>query len=148
LLLGEILARAMSEEYVDMMRDAIEGFNAGDPDRLGANLAPGGVIVPLRAALEDVVYSGPDAAREFWAASMQAWAAVHVDISEYRDLGDRVLALGEITATARESGVELETQVAWIATFENGQATEMRTFASQSEALEAAELGEQPDAQA
>jgi ketosteroid isomerase-like protein len=132
----------MSEPYVQMVRDAIAGFNDGDPDRMAASMAPGGVIVPLRAALEDIVYEGPNAAHEFWAASMQAWSALHIDVSEFRDLGDRVLVLGRLIATARETGVELDTQVAWIVTFEDDQVAEIRTFASQAEALAAAGLRE------
>ena len=124
------------------MRDGIEAFNDGDVDGLTAIMAPECRIVPLRAALEDTAYSGPDAAREFWAATMEAWSAVHLDIADFRDLGDRVLVLGRLTARARGTEAEVETQAAWIARFDNGRATEIRTYASQSEALEAVGLRE------
>ena len=130
----------MSRENVEAFRRGIEAFNQGDVDGLAATMAPEGRIVPLRAALEDTAYSGPDAAREFWEASMQAWSALRVDIADFRDLGDRVLALGTIRSTARGTQAAVEAQAAWIATFQNGRATEIRTYASQSEALEAVGL--------
>ena len=128
----------MSSEHVELMSAALDAFNAGDPDRMGADLAPDARIVPLRAALEDTVYTGPNAAREFWDASMQAWSALHVDVAELRDLGNRVLALGQLTGTARETGAQVEMQVGFIMTFERGKGTEIRTFTSQREALEVA----------
>jgi len=51
-----------------------DAFNRGDVEGFAAALTEDATIVPLRAALEDTVYQGPDAARDFWADAMEAWS--------------------------------------------------------------------------
>ena len=132
----------MSRENVEIVRRMVEVFNAGDVEGLSAVMAPDGRIVPLRAALEDTVYSGPDAARQFWEAAMESWSTLRLDIGELRDCGERVLALGSIKGKARGTEAEVETPAAWIVTVRNGRISESRTYTSQTEALEAVGLSE------
>jgi hypothetical protein len=54
----------MPLENVETMRAAIEAFNRRDSKSFGAFLAADAEIVPVRSALEGVVYRGPDAASE------------------------------------------------------------------------------------
>jgi len=132
----------MSRENVEVALRVIEAINEGDVDGLAAAMAPECKIVPLRAALEGTVYSGPHAAREFWEALVESWSALHVDLAEVRDLDERVLGLGTLTAKGRGTGAEVETQAAFVATIQNGRATELRVYPGHGEALEAVGLRE------
>jgi ketosteroid isomerase-like protein len=62
---------------------------------------------------------------------------------DIRDLGDSVLALGELIGTGRITGLNLSNEIAQLATFRDGRILSFRDFASQAEALEAVGLSDQ-----
>jgi ketosteroid isomerase-like protein len=66
----------------------------------------------------------------------------HKDIPDFRDLGDRVLALGTLRAVGKESGVETEVPWTVVATFRDGLVTHFIDYADRDRALEAAGLRE------
>ena len=63
------------------------------------------------------------ASRQWMAESDAAFEELRPLENEYRDLGDRVLALGRFHARGRESGLEIDSPIAWIyvAGWEAGQ---------------------------
>jgi hypothetical protein len=100
---------------------------------------PEPVIVPLRAFLEDVAYSGPTALADFVAASSETWTRVQIEPDEVRELeSDRVLCTGTLVATGRESGAEVRQSCAWLIGIRDGKVAEGRTYLSEQEAMEAA----------
>jgi hypothetical protein len=42
------------------------------------------------------------------------FSEIHVDLETYRQVGDRLLVLGEMTATGRGTGGERSSEVAWV----------------------------------
>jgi ketosteroid isomerase-like protein len=70
------------------------------------------------------------------------FSEVHAEVTEIRDLGDRVVGLGEIRARGRESGVEVATQVGWFLEVRDGMMRRGWAFTSHAEALKAAELSD------
>jgi ketosteroid isomerase-like protein len=64
------------------------------------------------------------------------------DPKEFRDLGDDVLLIGSIHARGRESGVEINSQTAWLVTLRGGRAVRARGYLNIQDALEAAGLSE------
>ena len=147
----------MSEEKIDVARRLIELFNrigasTGDstliasPDREAIKeiTTDDLEIVPLRAALEGTVFRGPNALDDFWAASRESWETLRMDIDEVSEHGDRVLAVGRLRGRSRETGMEVEAPMGWVATFANGKIASIRTYPSVAEAREAAEVGGQP----
>ena len=104
-------------------------------------LADDAEIVPLRAALEGTVYRGPDAVDQFWTAIEESWATVQMDVDELSEHGDRVLAVGRLRGRARETGIELDSPMGWVATFDDGEVVSLRTYPTVAEARVAAELG-------
>jgi ketosteroid isomerase-like protein len=128
----------MSEENVESMRAVVEAFNRRDVKALKAFLTTDAEIVPIRAAIEDTIYRGPDAAEQWVAAIDESWEELFVEIEEERDGGDRVLALGRIRGRGRESGAPIDVEAASVAYFRDGLVTTLRTYTNRAEALEAA----------
>ena len=131
----------MPEERVELARRLIELFNAGEREELKRITAEDAEIVPLRAALEGTVYRGPDALDQFWAAIDESWETVRMDPDEIMQRGERVLVVGRLQGRARQSGMDVDSPMAWVMTFENGKVASVRTYVSVAAAREAAELG-------
>jgi ketosteroid isomerase-like protein len=132
----------MSEENVESMRAVVEAFNRRDVKALKALLATDAEIVPVRAAVEDTIYGGPDAAEQWVAAINESWEELFVEIEEARDGGDRVLALGRIRGQGRESGAPIDVEAASVAYFRDGLITALHNYTNLAAALEAAGLSE------
>jgi ketosteroid isomerase-like protein len=131
----------MPEKRVELARRLIELFNRGDREGLKEITIDDAEIVPMRAALEGTVYRGPNALDDFWAAIDESWETVQMVIDEISEHGNRVLAVGRLRGRARRTGMELDSPMAWVATFDEGKVASMRTYVSVAEAREAADLG-------
>ena len=62
--------------------------------------------------------------------------------SEIRDLGERIVAIGQLYGRGRESGAEVESPIGYLVELKNGKATRIHDFFDPEEALEAAGLSE------
>ena len=65
-----------------------------------------------------------------------------VEYAEIRDLGDRLLAIGQLHTRGNLSGVVSETPYAILADYRGGKMTRSRTYLDAQEALDAAGLSE------
>jgi ketosteroid isomerase-like protein len=72
----------------------------------------------------------------------EAFGEIHIEISEIRDLGDRLVAIGRIRVRGKASGAETETPLALLTEVENGKTISIRGYLDPAEALEAAGLSE------
>jgi ketosteroid isomerase-like protein len=132
----------MSQENVEIAQRLVEWFNAGDADALQAHLTDDVEIVPLRAEIEDTVYRGPGAAAAFAADSDESWEEVRFDAEALRDAGERVVAIGQLSARARGTGAEVSARLALLFEFRGDRLSKARTYSNVQEALEAAGLSE------
>ena len=123
-----------------MARRLIELFNRRDLDGLKRISTADVEIVPLRAALEGTIYRGRDAIDDFSAALDESWESVEMDIDDVTLHGDRALAVGRLRGRARETGMEVDSPLGWVVTFEGDEVASVRTYTSVAEAREAAEL--------
>ena len=132
----------MSQENVEIVREAFDAFNHRDADRFASLAEADTEFRPLRAIVEGVssTYRRPDGFRQFLRDSDDAWQEIQITELEFRDLGASVLALGRFKALS--SGVELNLPGAWIAEFDNGRLVSVETFTDQTVALKAAALRE------
>ena len=62
--------------------------------------------------------------------------------TEFRDLGDRVLAFGTARVRGRESGAEVTHPMAVLVAFQDGEIIRIEDFGERDEALEVAGLSE------
>jgi uncharacterized protein len=133
----------MSNESVEVVRRCVEAFPRGveemlfyvDPEVVLHSAIVGGA--------EGNVYRGHEGFRRWFADSFESFEELRNEWSEFRDLGDRVLALGNVKARGRGSGMELDSPMGWLFTVRLGRVVEAQGFLSQSVALEAAGLSAQ-----
>ena len=72
----------------------------------------------------------------------ETWEGYRLQIDEFRDLDERVLALGRIEARGRGSGLQVKTPWACIFDFRDGKMSSARAYLVHAEALHAAGLSE------
>jgi ketosteroid isomerase-like protein len=126
----------MTQKNVEIVRASFEAWNRNDFEAWIKYFDP---EVQWSALLEE--FRGHAGIR-------QAWQSFKVDLhlkaryDDIRDLGDSVLALGELTGTGRMTGLNLSNEIAQLAAFRDGRILSFRDFASHAEALEAIGLSE------
>lgn len=91
---------------------------------------------------EATVYRGHEGIREMFRDFLDAFTEIHVDLSEFRDHGDRTVAIGRLRTRGKEGGALTESPWASVVEYEHGKAIRVRTYLDPKEALEAAGLRE------
>ena len=135
----------MSEENVEVCkrvfealgfrRDTEAGLQYIDPEAELHSAIIGGA--------EANSYRGHEGFRQWMAESDAAFEELRpLGPQEYRDLGDRVVTLGHFHARGRESGLEIDSPIAWVMTLGDGKLIRAEGFLNWAEALEAAGLSE------
>ena len=127
----------MSEENVDRFVKGIEAFNRSEIPGVLRFMDPEIEFEHRLAALQGN-FVGLDGVRGWLADLGEHFEAVQIHCPDVRDLGDRVLGLGTLRATGKESGVETEQPFAVVARYRDGRMTEFIDFGDEAEALEAA----------
>jgi ketosteroid isomerase-like protein len=132
----------MSEENMEIVRTAVEALSAGDFDALLKVSEPDIEFQSYLASLSEggTAYHGHDGLRRYQRDLLEAWEYYRAEIREYRDAGEMVVALGDIEARGRASGVEVKRPLAWVITMPGEKATRVQVFLDPAEALEAAGL--------
>jgi ketosteroid isomerase-like protein len=135
----------MSQENVDALRRAIEAATRQDIEALLEELDSevewvSAILVPMGGGAR--VARGHEGVGDMFRDFYDVFGEIEVEFSEFRDLGDRVLATGSIRIRGKESGAETETPWGYVADFKNGKATRIRTYTHLGEAFEAAGLRE------
>jgi ketosteroid isomerase-like protein len=130
----------VSRENVDIVRFALGAFNRRDGPGFDALLTADAEIVPVRAAVEDVVYTGPRAGSQYCVAVDERWDDLRWEVEDIRDGGEWVLALGNIQGRGRDSGAAIDAKGAWVANLRDGKIARFQTFSDRAAALKAVEL--------
>ena len=131
----------MSQENVDLFKESIDRFNSGDV--LGAlRYWHPEIRFEHRLAELQGDLTGIDAVRKWFVDATAHFDRWRIDCDDFRDLGDRVLALGMVRAVGKESGVEVEMPYTVVVTVKNGLVTHFTDYGDREKALEAAGLRE------
>ena len=131
----------MSQENVEAFERGFEAGNRGDIETLLEVLDP---EVAWHSALhallagEATVFRGHDGVRKMFRDLYEAFDEIHIELSEIRDLGDRLVAIGRTRARGEASGADVETPIGFVTEFKNGKAISVRGYLDPEEALEAA----------
>jgi ketosteroid isomerase-like protein len=132
----------VSAENVEIVREALRAFNRRDGPGFDALLAANAEVVPVRAAIETVVYSGSDAGSQYCSAVDERWENLSWKLEGFRDGGDWVLGLGHIQGRGRDSGARIDARGAWVVNMSGGKIVRFQTFSDRGEALRAVGLEE------
>jgi ketosteroid isomerase-like protein len=133
----------MSQENVELVRRLMKAYADGDIEEMLLHLDPDGELhSAIIGGAEGNVYRGHDGIRRWFAEVTDSFEDLRTELTEFRDLGDRVLAFGHMYARGRESGVELDSPTGWLFAVRHGKLAKAEGFLSRDDALEAAGLRE------
>ena len=135
----------MSEENVESFKRGTEAYNRQDVDALLEELDPevewhSALLIPFGG--EATVSRGHDGVREVLGEVNEALAEIHLEYSDIRDLGDRIVGIGRIRTRGKLSGAVTELDFGTVTDMKDGKGIRIWTYLDPQEALEAAGLEE------
>jgi ketosteroid isomerase-like protein len=136
---------AMSQENVEVAYRGLDAYNRRDIEALLETLDPEvewSPAFPVLLGGDAMAYRGHEGIREMFRDFDDVLEEIHVEYSEVRDLGDRVVAIGRIRTRGKASGATTESPFGSVTDLKDGKAVLVRTYLDPQEALEAAGLSE------
>jgi ketosteroid isomerase-like protein len=102
--------------YRRLLEDSRDAYNARDPDAWIAAWTPDCEWHPFLTARDegDPGYHGPNGIRAWFEDVDELFSEMHVDLETFREVGDRLLVLGQMTAENRATGETVSSEVAWL----------------------------------
>jgi ketosteroid isomerase-like protein len=131
----------MSQENVDLLRESIERFNRGNFAGVIRLMDPDIRFEHRQAELQGS-FTGVAAVKGWFAELGEIFENPRIDCDDFRDLDERVLALGTLRAIGRGSGAEVEAPYTAVASFRNGLITHFIDYGDKEKALEVAGVSE------
>jgi uncharacterized protein len=123
---------------VDVIRAWFDAYARRDMPAVLAAAHPEIEVRPaLVGGLEGSVHHGRDGLRDFLEEVDATWTDFRIEIEEYRDLGDAVIALGRTWGGGRD-GIAVDAPGGWVLDMSDGMVRRFRSFNSWEETLEAA----------
>jgi ketosteroid isomerase-like protein len=133
----------MTQNNVETFKRGLEAYNRRDAEAMLEDLDPGVEWYPALLVMlggEATVYRGHEGVRALLRDVDETLAEIHVEFTEIRDLGERIVAIGRIRTRGKTSGAVTESDLGYVADFKNEKVSRIRTYLDPREALEAAGL--------
>ena len=133
----------MSEENIETLKRGFEAASRLDGDALLEDLDPEIEWRPrfqIMLGGEARVFRGHEGVREAFRDLYGALDGIKPEVSEVRDPGDQIVALGRLSIRGKGSGAEAESPAGWVVEFKNGKVVRASEYLDPKEALEAAGL--------
>ena len=128
----------MSQQNLELARDLFEHWRERDYDALMEAAVPDVEIYSRFASLGGEPYRGEDGVRRWIAEIEGTFGRFDVRTTDFQDLRDRVLVLGDIRLQGKGSGIEIDQPMGWLLELQDGKLARMFFYSSHAEALEAA----------
>jgi ketosteroid isomerase-like protein len=137
-------AWAVSEENVEIVREAFEAFLEGDAERTAQLVDPELEFHGTVGGLQEgqVAHGQSEIDQTFEAEDLEAWEERRLEPEEFIDAGDDVVVLLHEYRRGRGSGVELETKTALVVAVRGGRVVRIQGYMDRDAALAAAGLSE------
>jgi ketosteroid isomerase-like protein len=134
----------MSQENVELVREAFEAFNRGDLEEALERMHPEIEWRTLDAFPDAGTYRGREEVREFWRTWRDTFRGFRLHLEECLALRqNHVLATFRVSGEGAESGVGVESPAVFqLGEIRDGRVFWVGMFSSESDALEAAGLSE------
>ena len=132
----------MSQENVELASAFFDAYNARDSDAVDRLLDPDAQITTLTGSAGMPTRWSRGTTSEYFEQLDEILADLRVEIQDYRELGERVIALGVIRGAGKASHVEVANDFAVVFVVRNSRIVRVDTYNNQKAALEAAGLEE------
>jgi ketosteroid isomerase-like protein len=132
----------VSQDNVEVAKAFYEAYNARDSEALDRLLHPEAKITTLssRGGLGGEWSRG--STTEYFEQLSEAWAGLRIEIEEYREVGERVVALGVARGAGVSSHVEVASDFAAVLVVRDSQIVLVDSYSNWKDALEAVGLRE------
>jgi ketosteroid isomerase-like protein len=131
----------MSQQNVEIVRNAVERFNA--TGELSPETATTDVAWHDPPDFPDAkVHFGLEGVIEALGAWANAWSEWEIELDEYLDAGDRVLVRGKQRGRGKDTGAWVDQPLCLVYLLRDAKVVEVRAFFDNDQALEAAGLRE------
>jgi ketosteroid isomerase-like protein len=119
-----------------LLRAAFEAYSRRDVDEVMTFLTDDVEVIPaIGGVVEGRTFRGREGVEAFFASLDDMWREFQLDLGEVRVDGDRILTLGRVHASAIESGVPFDEQIASITELRDGKIARWETFLGYERAL-------------
>ena len=131
----------MSQENVEIVRQAVAAFDSGDVDRVFAVVRPDfeAHVVPEISAEPDS-YRGQEGIRRYFDSFTEAFDEIRFEAEGLADAGDAVVVALRMTAIGKRTGIPVEQRNAGVWTVAGGKIAGIQTYAALADAMKAAGL--------
>jgi ketosteroid isomerase-like protein len=131
----------MSQENVEIVRAAIDGFSRRDWNAALKDAAPEVEVDNSRAARPNPGVYGLDQVRAYWDDVTDIWEWFRIEPHEFIEAGEHVVVPWTFHAQRRD-GIEVQARTTWTFTLRDGAIERVCMNQERQEALEAAGLRE------
>jgi ketosteroid isomerase-like protein len=132
----------MSQDKVEVAKAFYDAYNARDSEALDRLLHPEAEITTLSARGGLGGEWTRETTRQNFEQLDGAWTGLRIEIEDYREVGERVLALGVARGAGLSSQVELASDFAAVLVVEGSQITLVDSYSNRKDALQAVGLSE------
>jgi ketosteroid isomerase-like protein len=140
---GEILAEAMSQENVEIVRRSTKAYNRGALDEALASWATDAVLDWSNSrGLEPAVIRGRGEIHAYMERFLEMFEEVKVELRDIWEVDEDVLIAETIAHLRGRDGIRVTARSTWLIILRNGRQTSLTMYQSKAEALEAARLAQ------
>jgi ketosteroid isomerase-like protein len=122
----------MSQQNVEIMRRGYERFMASGEIRAHPDLV---WDVSRLGWPDQQIYAGPEGANQFNAEWADAWDDWELEVEDFIDAGEDVVAIVNQRGRSKATGIPVEMRFAQVWTLRDGRAIRMQMYASTEEAV-------------
>jgi ketosteroid isomerase-like protein len=133
----------MSQENVEIARRWVGAYNRRDLDGLIGLTDPAVVLDNSNAAFDGAVYRGHDGVREWLSWVRGMWKRQQFTPQEFIPVGENQVIVAVLLVSVGRDDVETVAHGAAVTTVREEKVTQLKTFQSRAEALQAVGLSEQ-----
>jgi ketosteroid isomerase-like protein len=119
----------MSSSNLELARRGYQAWSDGNVEAMLENSISDIEFVPaIAASVEGGSVRGQDELRRFFSDLQETWETFRTEVDDFREVGDRVLGLGRLTAKGRGSELELDQPIYTVLWFREGKFARMQSF--------------------
>lgn len=130
----------MGRDNVELAEAFFDAYNARDSEAVDRLLHPEATITTIssRRGMPDQWRQGTT--QRYFEQLDEAWTALRIEVQDYRELGDRVVALGVLRGAGMASHVEVVSPFATVLLVENSRIVALDSYDNWQAGLEAAQM--------